>query len=125
MVTSMMASACAVIACLIAAVQTFGLSLPSTTLVDQPNALAASTAPVIGVEQLMTTWPHEMIHSFLPLAAGLFSVGMENRAPLYKAASLVSAPVLLDDVVFVGEPPEPDDDDDDDDPQAVSATIAT
>src|SRR6476620_3825561 len=79
--------------------QPCGLSLPSHDVAFMPAALAAATAPAVGVAQVGTDSPHDTTQTFATAGAFDGSVGGVPRMPAYAAAmSTVSVPVLLPDL---------------------------
>src|SRR6266704_2240849 len=74
-------------------------------LTCQPMALAACSAALTGIDELIDDWPAEMMTIFLPLTAGREAVDGDFRVPLYSACSFADCcwPATL----AVGEPLEP------------------
>src|SRR5215472_2155570 len=85
-------------------------------LTCQPMALAACSAALTGIDELIEDWPAEMMTIFLPLTAGREAGDGGFSVPLYRAASAADSWLLTPEATGAcwpagaaePEPPEPD-----------------
>src|SRR5690242_145563 len=85
-------------------------------LTCQPMALAACSAALTGIDELIDDWPAEMMTIFLPLTAGRDADDGCCSVPLYRAVSAADSWLLTPDATGACsplgadelEPPDPD-----------------